>query len=233
VKALQYQAVGEEPELTDVPLPEPGPGQVRIKVTAAGACHSDIFVMSLPKEQLAQFGYPLPMTVVLPALTRTAPSAVLADLHAGGTSADPAGQIIRAIEYSHGKLDPALQTALLLLAPFTNVINTGPALDIYQNLLMQDATVQVMEPDNLAAAVAEAVRVGLAAPHPQISDMVQVLPVLPYFLRARLHQHDDLRQAIAQAHYELYSALGSELRKLLVSYGDPQALEIGRAMKII
>jgi propanol-preferring alcohol dehydrogenase len=63
VKALQYHAVGEEPELTDVPLPEPGPGQVRIKVTAAGACHSDVFVMSLPKEQLAQFGYPLPMTL--------------------------------------------------------------------------------------------------------------------------------------------------------------------------
>ena len=106
-------------------------------------------------------GYPLPMTVVLPALTRTAPSAVLADLHAGGTSADPAGQIIRAIEYSHGKLDPALQTALLLLAPFTNVINTGPALDIDPEPLDQDATVQVMEPDNLAAAVAEAVRLAL------------------------------------------------------------------------
>src|SRR5215469_8020723 len=63
VKALQYHTVGEEPELRDVPLPEPAPGQVRIKVTAAGACHSDVFVMSLSKEQLAQFGYLLPMTL--------------------------------------------------------------------------------------------------------------------------------------------------------------------------
>lgn len=63
MKALQYHAVGEEPELADVPLPEPGPGQVRIKVNAAGACHSDVFVMSLSKEQLAQFGYLLPMTL--------------------------------------------------------------------------------------------------------------------------------------------------------------------------
>ena len=64
-------------------------------------------------------GYPLPMAVVLPILATTAPSEVLDDLRTGDTSADPAGVITRAIEYSHGKLDPALQAALLLLAPFT------------------------------------------------------------------------------------------------------------------
>ncbi len=52
-------------------------------------------------------GYPLAMAVVLPVLATTAPSVVLAELRDGGTGADPAGQIIRAIEYSHGKLDPA------------------------------------------------------------------------------------------------------------------------------
>lgn len=30
--------------LTDLPIPEPGPGQVRIKVEACGICHSDAFV---------------------------------------------------------------------------------------------------------------------------------------------------------------------------------------------
>ena len=75
------------------------------------------------------------MTVVLPVLATAAPSAVLADLRAGGTSPDPAGQITRAIEYSHGKLDPALQTSLLMLAPFTAAIPTGPILDAYQDLL--------------------------------------------------------------------------------------------------
>jgi len=63
MKALQYVEVGKPPVVVEVPTPEPGPGQVRLKVTAAGACHSDSFVMGLTEEQYAQFGYPLPMTL--------------------------------------------------------------------------------------------------------------------------------------------------------------------------
>ena len=174
-------------------------------------------------------GYPLPMTVVLPTLATTAPSTVLADLKTGGTSADPAGQITRAIEYSHGKLDPALQAALLLLASFTNVIPTGPALDYYQDLLNQDPSIQAMNPASLAAAIAETVRVGLATPHPQLAGYVQVLPVLPYFLRTGLHQHDHLQAPIIQAHYQLYTELGPVLHQLLISSGDPQARATGQA----
>ncbi|WP_221586175.1 NAD(P)-dependent alcohol dehydrogenase [Microbacterium sp. G2-8] len=62
MKALQYVAIGQPPEVREVPTPEPGPGQVRVKVTAAGACHSDSFVMGLPEEDYAA-GYPLPMTL--------------------------------------------------------------------------------------------------------------------------------------------------------------------------
>ncbi|NNC11798.1 NAD(P)-dependent alcohol dehydrogenase [Planctomonas sp. JC2975] len=61
MKALQYRAVGQEPEVVELETPEPGPGQVRLKVTAAGACHSDSFVMSLPEEAAA--GYHLPLTL--------------------------------------------------------------------------------------------------------------------------------------------------------------------------
>ncbi|NEE58541.1 NAD(P)-dependent alcohol dehydrogenase, partial [Streptomyces sp. SID8455] len=45
MKAVQYRSVGEAPEVVTVPDPEPGPGQVLLKVTAAGVCHSDIAVM--------------------------------------------------------------------------------------------------------------------------------------------------------------------------------------------
>lgn len=60
MKALQYRQVGHPPELVDVPQPEPGPGQVLLKITAAGICHSDQVVMSWPAES---FPYPLPLTL--------------------------------------------------------------------------------------------------------------------------------------------------------------------------
>ncbi|GAA4925941.1 NAD(P)-dependent alcohol dehydrogenase [Nesterenkonia rhizosphaerae] len=63
MKALQYVEVGKAPEIREVPTPEPGPGEVRLKITAAGACHSDSFVMSLSEEEYSAFGYPLPMTL--------------------------------------------------------------------------------------------------------------------------------------------------------------------------
>ncbi|MBJ7451627.1 MAG: NAD(P)-dependent alcohol dehydrogenase, partial [Blastococcus sp.] len=58
MRAVQYRSVGSEPEVVEIPTPEPGPGQVRLKVTAAGLCHSDEFVMSLPESI-----YELPLTL--------------------------------------------------------------------------------------------------------------------------------------------------------------------------
>ncbi|MGW1010116.1 NAD(P)-dependent alcohol dehydrogenase [Streptomyces termitum] len=60
MKALQYRTVGAAPEVVTLPDPEPGPGQVLLKVTAAGVCHSDIAVMSWTAEQLP---FPLPLTL--------------------------------------------------------------------------------------------------------------------------------------------------------------------------
>ncbi|MEZ5111692.1 MAG: NAD(P)-dependent alcohol dehydrogenase [Microbacteriaceae bacterium] len=60
MRAVQYVKIGAHPEVVTIEKPEPGPGQVRLRVTAAGLCHSDEFVMSLPEERYA---YPLPMTL--------------------------------------------------------------------------------------------------------------------------------------------------------------------------
>ena len=51
VKALQYTAIGSPPEIREVPTPLPGPGEVLLKMTAAGVCHSDEYFMSLPAEE--------------------------------------------------------------------------------------------------------------------------------------------------------------------------------------
>ncbi|WP_299539208.1 NAD(P)-dependent alcohol dehydrogenase [uncultured Streptomyces sp.] len=60
MKAVQYRAVGAAPEVVDIPKPVPGPGQVLLKVTAAGVCHSDIAVMSWSADELT---YDLPLTL--------------------------------------------------------------------------------------------------------------------------------------------------------------------------
>ncbi|MEV6398797.1 zinc-binding dehydrogenase [Streptomyces sp. NPDC051907] len=42
VRAAVLPAVGSPLEITDIELPEPGPGQVRVRLVAAGVCHSDL-----------------------------------------------------------------------------------------------------------------------------------------------------------------------------------------------
>src|SRR5579864_8583565 len=44
MKAVQVPRAGGDFELVDRPIPEPGRGQVRIKVEACGICHSDAIV---------------------------------------------------------------------------------------------------------------------------------------------------------------------------------------------
>ena len=63
MKALRYTKVGQAPEVVEIPIPQPGPGQVLLKVTAGGVCHSDDFVMGLSEDEYAAGGYPLPMTL--------------------------------------------------------------------------------------------------------------------------------------------------------------------------
>ncbi|MCB5182841.1 Zn-dependent alcohol dehydrogenase [Streptomyces antimicrobicus] len=42
VRAAVLPAVGAPLEIAEIVLPEPGPGQVRVKLAAAGVCHSDL-----------------------------------------------------------------------------------------------------------------------------------------------------------------------------------------------
>lgn len=58
MKALQYVEIGKPPQIVEIDKPTPGPSQVLLKVTAAGACHSDEFIMGLPAEGYT-FGLPL------------------------------------------------------------------------------------------------------------------------------------------------------------------------------
>jgi propanol-preferring alcohol dehydrogenase len=60
VKAVQLVRWQAEPELREVEVPEPGPGEVLVKVAAAGLCHSDLHVMEWPEGTLP---WELPFTL--------------------------------------------------------------------------------------------------------------------------------------------------------------------------
>ncbi len=48
MQALVLPGWQQAPELREVPVPDPGPGEVLIKVAGAGACHSDLHLMDFP-----------------------------------------------------------------------------------------------------------------------------------------------------------------------------------------
>ena len=54
MRAFQFVQAQQPPELREVPVPEPGPGQVLVKVGGAGACHSDLHLMEAPAERLPE-----------------------------------------------------------------------------------------------------------------------------------------------------------------------------------
>lgn len=58
MRALQLKSFRSDPELVDLSEPEPGPGQVVVKVGGAGACHSDLHVMKEFTEGMAPWGPP-------------------------------------------------------------------------------------------------------------------------------------------------------------------------------
>ncbi len=173
-------------------------------------------------------GYPLALTVVLPVVAATAPSDVLAEIKRGGEDADPGSIIQHAVELSHGRLDPATQNSLILLAPFTSVVPTG-GLNLYLQLLETHEPVKELGPLDLPGALNEAIKVGLATSDTQSQTHARLQPLLPYFLRTRLIDHPNLAAAVAQAHHDLYQQLGPSLHALLISR-NPDERAAGRSL---
>ena len=58
MRALYMTKFGADAEIADIPQPEPGPGQVVVKIGGAGACHSDLHVMHEFAEGMAPWGPP-------------------------------------------------------------------------------------------------------------------------------------------------------------------------------
>jgi propanol-preferring alcohol dehydrogenase len=51
------------PSIVEVAVPEPGPGQVLVKVAANGLCHSDLTMMAMPAAVGSMLGWQMPFTL--------------------------------------------------------------------------------------------------------------------------------------------------------------------------
>jgi propanol-preferring alcohol dehydrogenase len=58
MRALQLVEAGEMPVIREVPVPEPGPGQVRLRTGGSGLCHSDLSIIHAKPAF-----FPLPLTL--------------------------------------------------------------------------------------------------------------------------------------------------------------------------
>ncbi|MEU9068535.1 NAD(P)-dependent alcohol dehydrogenase [Streptomyces sp. NPDC048109] len=63
MKAVQLRTARRAPELVELPVPRPGPGQVLLSVTGVGLCHSDFLLLDTPAGMLRRMGIPLPLTL--------------------------------------------------------------------------------------------------------------------------------------------------------------------------
>ena len=171
-------------------------------------------------------GFPLALTVVLPAVAASTPSHVLELLRRGEARTDPESVIRNALELSHGRLDPALQHSLLMLAPFTGVVPTN-ALDEYRRSLDEHEEVRQLGGLDIPGAIKAAIDVGLAVE--ESVNHVRLQPTLPFFLRTRLADRPALLDAIGRAHRDLYEQLGQELYLTLQS-NDPAERGAGLAL---
>ena len=75
----------------------------------------------------------------------------------------------------------------------------------------------------------EAANWGLLSPDPNISRLLRLQPVLPYFLRSRLYapEQSEVRRAVETAYRELYDQVGAALADLSNSK-EPQKRQWAR-----
>lgn len=63
MRAFRIEGWQQQPRLTEAPVPEPGPGQVRLRVAGCGLCHSDVAMSAMPAELGEALGWRAPFTL--------------------------------------------------------------------------------------------------------------------------------------------------------------------------
>jgi len=169
-------------------------------------------------------GYPLAMEVVLGNLAHSTPAELIRELEAADINLDiqeetakKTESILKCIDYSHSNLSEEAQLLLLVLAPFTGVLNKG-WMDQYSEKLKSQKILADLPYDQWPVVLQDAERWGLLKPHEQFGKMgyLSLQPVFPFFLRSRLNEpgQAERKEAIETAFREHYEGIGGTLSKL-------------------
>jgi alcohol dehydrogenase, propanol-preferring len=63
MKAFRVVEWQRDPEVVEIPVPRPGPGEVVVKVSGNGLCHSDLVMPKMPKAIGDHLGWSMPFTL--------------------------------------------------------------------------------------------------------------------------------------------------------------------------
>lgn len=63
MRAYRVPGWGRPAGFEEVPVPEPGPGQVLVRVAGTGLCHSDLGMQQMPEETCVAMGWQVPFTL--------------------------------------------------------------------------------------------------------------------------------------------------------------------------
>ena len=63
MRAYRMTGWGEAPRVTTVPVPEPGPGQILVRVAGCGLCRSDLAMREIPQRAGEEMGWRMPFTL--------------------------------------------------------------------------------------------------------------------------------------------------------------------------
>ncbi len=185
-------------------------------------------------------GYPLPIQVVMANLSSQEPSEILKAFKEGGMIQDgtipsKTENIMLCIDYSHGNLAPEAQRLLMCLAPFTGVVYKL-LIEKYTKYLKAQPALADLRFDMWGEVFKATEAWGLITlykePGYEVPGYLRLQPVLPYFLRIRLNQEPQMRQAIETAFRQIYDVFGYQMSDIMQSK-QPDPKQAGQALAML
>jgi tetratricopeptide (TPR) repeat protein len=140
---------------------------------------------------------------------------------------DKTENMMLCVEYSHGNLKPDDQKLLMILAPFTTVVYQ-PLIEKYIEHLKQQPALADLPFQRWPEALQQAQDCGLIAAD-QVQGYLRLQPVLPYFLRTRLNQTREMKEAVETAYRDFYDGFAGDITDLMGSK-DAQEKQVGQML---